>query len=257
MAGKVLVGGTAYSITGGKACVGGTAYTINGGKTLIGGTAYSIPVQTEPKEYTVADLLSRINLIAIAGRNANPSGEVQMTISTNGTYFLFVFCYLHIGIYKVVKSSSISTTRIQNTGTNYCNVNVVDSTHIRYMGESGSYNVYGATMALVQFRGYTVDEANTILSGATLSALAGKNGSQPSNVYLSASNARNKILAVATNTNVAFSKAPSSASGTIELLYGNNTTNPTLTRLVSSNYYLSLNGTSNASVYGGTMSTIV
>ena len=257
MAGKVLVGGTAYSITGGKACVGGTAYTINGGKTLIGGTAYSIPFQTEPKEYTVADLLSRINLITIAGRNSNSSGEVQMTISTDGTYFLFVFCYSHIGIYKVVKSGSISTTLVQKTGTNYCNINVVDSTHIRYMGAKGSYTVYGATMALVQFRAYTVDEANTLLSGATLAALGGRNNTQPSTVSITVSNARGKIVAAATDTYVAFSQAPSSVSGSIELLYGNNTTNPTLTRLVSSNYYLSLNGTSNASVYGGTMSTIV
>lgn len=42
MAGKPLIGGTAYDITGGKTLVGGTAYSISGGKALVGGTAYDI-----------------------------------------------------------------------------------------------------------------------------------------------------------------------------------------------------------------------
>lgn len=42
MAGKTLIGGTSYEISGGKTLVGGTAYSISGGKTLVGGTAYEI-----------------------------------------------------------------------------------------------------------------------------------------------------------------------------------------------------------------------
>lgn len=42
MAGKTLINGTAYDISGGKTLVNGTAYSIAGGKTLIDGTAYDI-----------------------------------------------------------------------------------------------------------------------------------------------------------------------------------------------------------------------
>ena len=42
MAGKTLIGGTSYEISGGKTLVGGTTYNISGGKTLVGGTAYEI-----------------------------------------------------------------------------------------------------------------------------------------------------------------------------------------------------------------------
>lgn len=42
MAGKPLIGGTAYDITGGKTLVEGAAYSISGGKTLVDGTEYDI-----------------------------------------------------------------------------------------------------------------------------------------------------------------------------------------------------------------------
>ena len=42
MAGKTLIGGTAYKITGGKATINGVARKVTGGKTMIGGTVYSI-----------------------------------------------------------------------------------------------------------------------------------------------------------------------------------------------------------------------
>lgn len=42
MAGKTLIGGTAYTVIGGKTLVGGTAYSISKGKTLVGGTGYDI-----------------------------------------------------------------------------------------------------------------------------------------------------------------------------------------------------------------------
>lgn len=46
MAGKVLVGGTAYTIKGGKTLVGGTGYGVKKGKTLVGGSGYTISFGT-------------------------------------------------------------------------------------------------------------------------------------------------------------------------------------------------------------------
>ena len=42
MAGKTLINGTAYEISGGKTLINGTAYRIAGGKALVNGTAYDI-----------------------------------------------------------------------------------------------------------------------------------------------------------------------------------------------------------------------
>lgn len=51
MAGKTLIGGTAYTIKGGKVKVNGTNYAIKGGKTLIGGTAKTISFGRLPSAY--------------------------------------------------------------------------------------------------------------------------------------------------------------------------------------------------------------
>lgn len=57
MAGKTLIGGTAYKISGGKCLNGGTAYKISKGKTLIGGTAYNITFGYLPDEYQQVEYL--------------------------------------------------------------------------------------------------------------------------------------------------------------------------------------------------------
>lgn len=257
MAGKVLIGGTAYTIAGGRACVGGTAYSISGGKTLIGGTAYSILFQ--PKAYTFADLLSRMTIVSIVGKNSSTKGEVQMTIPSDGTYFMFVIGggNGHMAIHKVVKAGSISTTRLKNTSANFDNLYVVDSTHVKYMGESGVYTVYGATMVLVQFKSYTVAEAQTILSGIDISYCGGRESSGANTVYITRAYCVNKLLVVATNNQVAFSLVGSTIND-ITVIIGTNTENPSLVKPGggTNTLYLSLNGTSNASVYGGTFAAI-
>lgn len=48
MAGKTLIDGVAYNITGGKTLIDGVAYNITGGKTLIDGVAYNIKFGEEP-----------------------------------------------------------------------------------------------------------------------------------------------------------------------------------------------------------------
>ena len=42
MAGKTLIGGTAYKIIAGKTMINGVAHKVTGGKTMIGGTVYNI-----------------------------------------------------------------------------------------------------------------------------------------------------------------------------------------------------------------------
>lgn len=53
MAGKTLINGTAYEISGGKTLIGGTGYGIKGGRTLIGGTGYDISFELKPEANTL------------------------------------------------------------------------------------------------------------------------------------------------------------------------------------------------------------
>lgn len=53
MAGKTLIGGTAYKISGGKACINGASHNITGGKTMIGGTVYNINFKKSTKISTL------------------------------------------------------------------------------------------------------------------------------------------------------------------------------------------------------------
>ena len=53
MAGKTLIGGTAYKITGGKATINGAAHKVTGGRTMIDGTVYNINFK---RNRTLADL---------------------------------------------------------------------------------------------------------------------------------------------------------------------------------------------------------
>lgn len=48
MAGKTMIDGVVYDITGGKTLIDGVAYDIRAGKTMIGGVAYDIKFGAEP-----------------------------------------------------------------------------------------------------------------------------------------------------------------------------------------------------------------
>ena len=69
MAGKTLIGGTAYDISGGKTLVNGTSYSIAGGKTLVGGTAYDISFLLSPGALDIWTGSSRVNINCIAYAN--------------------------------------------------------------------------------------------------------------------------------------------------------------------------------------------
>lgn len=85
-AGNVLVGGTAYSITGGRTLINGTAYSIDKGRTLVGGAGYNInflpPIGTSLEATSWAD----IKKISDAGMGAAywAIGDTK-TVSVNGT----------------------------------------------------------------------------------------------------------------------------------------------------------------------------
>ena len=94
MAGKTLIGGTAYTITGGKALVGGTAYGISKGKTLVGGTAYNISFGN-----------AKYSLLYSGTFTSASAVTRTLTLPSNA-----------VGIYHVKWNSSNGTTGYYQTG---------------------------------------------------------------------------------------------------------------------------------------------
>lgn len=102
MAGKTLINGTAYEISGGTTLVSGASYKINNGKVLIGGTAYDISFILPPLAECTPE---QIQSVARSGQAANYwsvgdkigiflSGTVGM-LSLNGTYYAFIIGFDH------------------------------------------------------------------------------------------------------------------------------------------------------------------
>ena len=98
MAGKTMIDGTAYDISGGKTLVDGTAYSIAGGKTLVNGTGYDISFGLSP---AVVDIWSgsnrcMINCITYADGywvvggqyhdGSNYQAAIAYSTSLNGTW---------------------------------------------------------------------------------------------------------------------------------------------------------------------------
>lgn len=251
MAGKVLIGGTAYTIAGGKACVGGTAYTISGGKTLVGGTAYSIAF----KKYTLDDLLKRITIVDIAGRNSSGTGQVQIPIPSAGTYYVFAYYLGRISIYKLAANGASSTlTAIKRSSSTYCGI-LVDNPNLVLQPTTSTTTCFGATVAIVRFRGYTDAEADTLLGdmGSPITCGSRNNKSAGAVSVSDMTRLNDKIATVACGTYIGFSFIVDGEWDSPQLIFGNNTTNPSLLWYSASTLYYSETGTGSTNVYGASI----
>lgn len=251
-AGKTLVGGTAYEITGGKTRVTGTNYTITGGKTLVGGTVYTISF----KEQTLKDLFQSASISYIAGRNASSNGEVSVNVNTAGTYYAFVFCNGYMGITKLVSTgSSVTKTLLQQVGgTTYGQVYVNGTTCYCSNNGTSAYRTAGQTIAVLKFNGYTEAQIEALLTNGTYDRLKGRNSSKTGTLSTTSDNLASKIAILSFNNYIGISFVNSDNS--LEVLVGNHSTNPSLL-LYNWAFYLSTNGTSSQSCYGGSILSVI
>ena len=86
MAHKVLIGGTAYSVSSGRSMVSGTTYDIKGGRTLVDGTGYSISFSSgEPTAmlYSDGDMVFQYGSDVASGKTLTAS----YTWFENESYF--------------------------------------------------------------------------------------------------------------------------------------------------------------------------
>lgn len=253
MAGTVLIDNTGYTIIGGTTRIEGTGYLITSGTTRINGTAYDISFNT--KKYTLEDLLKRINIIDIVGRNASSAGRVQITIPSTGTYYLFAFYSGRISIYKLNANGASSTvTALKRVSSTYASI-LVDNPNLILQPTSSSTTCMGGTIAIIRFNDYTEAEADTILSGCSVTVGAGRNNKGTGSLGVTdLTKLNDKIAAVACNTYIGFSFIPDGEYDSLRVIFGNNTTNPSLLYYYNPlGMYYSSTGTESTSIYGASI----
>lgn len=263
MAGKTLINGTAYDISGGKTLVDGTAYSIAGGKTLVSGTSYDISFGVD-----LAELFSGMTVLRTDGRNSGSTGRITIEsvstyLNTGETGYIFSFFNGYMSIAKIVCGTS-GTQAIYQSSESYGNCwYALSSDAIWYHDtmNSGYNSKYGATLALVQFNQpeAKVDAALSALqyvssSGANSANLSGiavyispTSFSAGDYVFVSVANgfSINLVNASGEPVNI-FCKKPSAYS----------VSNNSFLRLYASSYYLAYSNNSYDKVNGGTIHAV-
>ena len=246
MAHKTLIGGTAYDITGGRTLIGGTAYSITKGRTLIGGTGYDIKFTASPMQ-AFCELMAAATISWRAGRNSSSTGAVSNSFGIS--YPVWVLSMFN-GYYSFTKYTDANTkTVIYQSSASYGNV-YNDGSAFRYSHTgASSTNVYGAELFGLTFTGYTENEIDTILAGVKKKSGAGRNSASSSTISLTVAADDTVLTAAYISMNARFGL--SSPIGTV--IAGDYTTNPSLLYVNGTTASLSTNGTSAASVYGGSV----
>lgn len=252
MAHKTKVNGETKTITAGRCKVNGDTYTIKWGKTLIDGKLYMILFSTP----TLRELMDDAVVSYIAGRNASSTSAVQLALPATGVYYVFTFNAGDLSINKVTSNSGTlsALTLLKRTSTSQGNL-VKSGNNVKYSSNGTATNTTtrGATIAALTFPKVSESVADSLLSNATLTKRAGREGTGTATVYTAASNLSGKIALAAYGSYIGGSYW-SSASSNVSLF--GNTNNTSLLRISSGIAYLSSNGTSNLSVYGGSIVTM-
>lgn len=262
MAHKVLVGGTSYDITKGRTLIGGTGYDITKGRTLVGGTGYDISFLTA----TFDEIMADATIASINGRSSSSSASLNASFRLEQTEIFYVFQFYNgfLTISKVLAeyngedtAPTVTKTDLAYTDTSQYSPFVEGTVTVNpranaYVSTNGtsSTSVYGAVIALLQFPSYPISLVDSVLSSVTLTTVAGRNRSSTGSVSGTYS-ASARWFAAFTNISAKF-MAYSSPLGTV--IMSNNTTNPSGLCAVSATVWaLSANGTSAASLYGGSI----
>ena len=244
MAGKTLIGGTAYEISGGKTLIGGTAYSIAGGKTLVGGTAYDISFGVD-----LAELFRGMTVLRTDGRNSGSTGRITIEpvstyLNTGETGYIFSFFNGYMSIAKIVCGTA-GTQAIYQSSESYGNCWYAlpyDAIWYHDTMNSGYNSKYGATLALVKFD-QPEAKVDAVLSAVQHVAHDGKNSSSSTLTFIDGSNISvGNFVFVAYNTDFAINIKRE--SGEMENIWSNNVNNPTLLHYYSNTnqYYLNASG---------------
>lgn len=262
MAHKTLINGVSYNVIGGRTLIGGAGYDIVKGRPLVGGAGYDIPFYQPSFDEVIADM----EVLAARGRNSSSTGTIYagVTATESGTVYAILFIDGTMAVAKAEvevagsQISIISTETLQAVSSNRLiafDVNVPYS----IVRASASYDgttsdeIYanGATIAIVRFPSFTPTQIDAAIRAVTLREVVGRNSSTAATIRGAYDASARWFAAFNTDNGAGAHIAYSSPLGTV--IFSTDQTNPSLLWQSGTNMYLSQNGTSAASLRGGSI----
>lgn len=217
---------------------------------------------------TLAELFADMTVVDQTGYDSTGSGPSAISIGlslnpdTYPSLFAFTFCGEYFAVHYLEANGSFydKTTLFRDaadtSATDLCEVTSnFKSFYLSEDGESKS-NVYGGSLLFAQFPSYTTQEVCAALAEISIKASAGRNSQTKGSIAISKPLAGEFIL---TAYYGALSTATAAAPTTYIKTFNYKpslTTHKALNYETDSQISLSTNGTSSASVRGGTMVTI-
>ena len=209
---------------------------------------------------TLAELFADMTMKKQTGRNVSTLGTVYISvkINTNPSIYVFAFCKDSFAIHHLLSNGSeyIKTTLYRATDdSNATNIYISGISCYLSTDGSSSAKVYGGTIIAATFPSYTDDQISAVFGNISVKNSAGRNSSSKAAIYLSNTEITGEIIL--TVCMGAMCAAP--ATSPTEYICTLDSSYYDVRNYVDSSRnqtYLSFNGTSSASVYGGTILTI-
>lgn len=207
---------------------------------------------------TLAELFADMTVIAQNGVNSASSSSVSVNwldFDANPSIYIFAFSGKSFAIHHLLSNGSeyIKATLYRTTG----NSNVTD---ISISGTTChlSRAVHGGTIIAATFPSYTNDQISAIFGNISVKNSAGRDNSSKDTISLSNTAITGEIILTAYRGAMCAAPvtSPTEYICTLDYEYSSPRTYKARNYVDSSRTYLSTNGTSSASVYGGTMLTI-
>lgn len=232
---------------------------------LLGGKKLVLP--------TLAELFADMTAVAQEGINMSSSDTVtvsELYIEIYPSIYVFAFNGNSFAIHHLLSDGSeyIKTTLYRATDdSNATDIHMTgwgtqsgSGRYYKYsLSTSGSSNakVYGGTIIAATFPSYTDDQISAVFGNISVKNSAGRNSSSKAAIYLSNTVITGEIILTACGGAMCAAPvtSPTEYICTLDYKYLLSTYKAR-NYVASSKTYLSTNGTSSASVYGGTILTI-
>lgn len=218
---------------------------------LLGGKKSVLP--------TLAELFADMKVIKQNGFNNRFGATVKVNgldFYANPSIYVFAFSYDSFAIHHLLSNGNEHNKITLYRATNDSNAtNIYISGTSCYLSRDGSKEtaLYGGTIIAATFPSYTNDQISAVFGNISVKNSAGRENISKDTIYLSNTVITGEIILTACNG--AMCAAPVT-SPTEYICTLDKDSIKARNYVDSSKTYLSINGTSSASVYGGTMLTI-
>ena len=208
---------------------------------------------------TLAELFADMTVIKQNGVNNRLGSYVKvdgLDFNANPSIYVFAFCYNSFAIHHLLSNGSeYNKVTLYRAANDKYDTNIYISGTSCYLSKDGSKKtaVYGGTIIAATFPSYTNDQISAVFGNISVKNSAGRENSSKDAIYLPNTVITGKIILTACNGAMCAAPVTSPTEYICTLDKGSIKAR---NYVDSSKTYLSINGTSSASVYGGTILTI-